>query len=304
MVSAALAMLLGVADYAFTRWAIYENPAGNAGRVHHLMHEMDDEIPIFGSSKVYYDYVPAEMGINAYNYGLDGASYEVTDTFLEIELAKHKTTPIILDLKTEAEHDIGDPSTYIPFAFDARIRSLLERSDAMVWRYVVPGIRYFGYYDSYLKELINDRAQVMRRVERGFSHEKYWSFDRARLDDAVRQRLQSRNGYFPDEEQNRRLVERIRRHPERLFFLVYSPVHSSCFTNFQNADEFAAFKNRLAALPNAVVLDYSHSDYPDEWFKDTNHLLYDGAVDFSRRVGERIRLEIRERASSTARDPP
>jgi hypothetical protein len=235
------------------------------------------------------------MGIDAYNYGLDGSSYEVVDALLEIELAKHKTTPIIIDLKPQSEHGIGDPSTFIPFVFDARIRALLRRSDSSVWRYFIPGIRYFGYYDYYVKEWINDRAQLMRRVERGFSYEKYWSFDRARLDDAIRRRVQGPNGYFPDEEQNARLIEHIHQHPERLFFLVYSPAHAASFTNFQNAAAFTEFKDRLSTLPNAVVLDFGRENYPDEWYKDTSHLLYAGAVDFSRKLGLAIQTVLEQR---------
>src|SRR5579863_9311428 len=88
----AFASMAAGADFAFTRWAIYENPSSNAGRLYHLFKENGDEIPIFGASKVYYDYIPAEMGINAFNYGLDGTSYEVTDALLQIELAKPKSS--------------------------------------------------------------------------------------------------------------------------------------------------------------------------------------------------------------------
>jgi len=297
---AAFVAVGAAADFAVTHWAIYDNPSGDAGRLYHLMHENGDEIPIFGSSKVYYDYVPSEMGINSYNYGLDGSSYEVVDALLQIELAKHKTVPIIVDLKPQGEHGIGDPSTFIPFVFDSRIRTMLQRSDSMVWRYFIPGLRYFGYYDYYLKEFINDRARLMRSVERGFSHEKYWTFDRARLDDAIHRRIQGPNGYFPDEQQNSRLIEHIKQHPERLFFVVYSPAHAANFANFQNLEKFDAFKARLSSLPNAVVLDFERRDYPDEWFKDTNHLLYDGAVDFSRQLGLAIRGVMKARGQLAA----
>jgi hypothetical protein len=296
-------MFLGIAagaDAAFTRWAIYADLSSNSGRIHHLLLEDGDEIAILGSSKVYHDYIPAQMGLDAFNYGLDGTSFDVADALLSVELSKRKTAPIIIDLKPDAEHGIGDPASYIPFVFDPGIHNLLERSGALVWRYYIPGVRYFGYYDQYLKDLINDRAHLMRTVERGFTHERYWQFDRARLDEAVHRRLQGPNGYFPDPDQNRRLFEHIRQHPERLFFVVYSPVHSSCFTNFQNQNEFNAFKARLGTLPNAVVLDFQQSNYPDEWFMDTNHLLYEGAVDFSRKLGARIRKELRERALRVA----
>jgi hypothetical protein len=288
-------LIVGLAgDFAITRWAIYQNPSGDAGRLYHLLHEDGDEIPIFGSSKVYYDYVPSAMGLNVYNYGFAGTSYEVVDALLALELKKQKTTPIIIDLKPQGETGVGDSATLLPFIYLPEIRDLLKRAHLMTWRYYLPGLRYFGYYDQYLKEYLNDRAHLMRTVERGFSREKYWSFDRARLDDAVRKRLSGHNGYFPDEEQNARLIAQITNHPQRLFFLVYSPLHRSCLTNFENSDRFERFKAQLGSLPNAVVIDMEAVDYPDEWFKDTNHLLYDGAVAFSTTLGARVRDALRE----------
>jgi hypothetical protein len=276
------------ADYVFTHWAIYNNPSSYAGRIYHLYHENGDEIPMFGASKVLNDYIPTEMGINAYNYGLNDTSYETIDVFLQIELAKPKTSPIIIDLKPAAEYGIGDPIVYVPFVFDPRIRKLMERSGSLPWRYYLPGIRYFGCYDLYLEDLINDHFHLMRKVVRGFSYEKYRIFDRTRLDAAIRMRLQGTNGYFPDESQNRRLIGHIQAHPERLFFLVYSPVHSTCYVNFQHLNQFNAFKAQLASFPNAVVIDYSQLNFPDEWFKDTTHLLTPGAEEFSRRLGAKI----------------
>jgi len=38
----AFAAIAGLADYSLTRWAIDENPAGNAGRVYHLLREAGD----------------------------------------------------------------------------------------------------------------------------------------------------------------------------------------------------------------------------------------------------------------------
>jgi hypothetical protein len=291
-----VALALAV-DAATTHWGIDENPSSDAGRLHHLFVESSDEIPIFGTSKVYYDYIPTEMGINAFNYGLDGSSYEVVDAFLAIELAKKKTSPIIIDLKPQGERGIGDVGTYIPVAFEPSIRRLLLDAHEMSWRFVVPGIRYFGYYENYAKEFINDRAQLARVVERGYSREKYWTFDRDRLDEAVRKRRLGPNGYFPDPDQDSRLIARIESHPERLFILVYSPAHRASFENFQNLEGLKAFQTRLAKLPNAVVIDMEQPDFPDEYFKDTSHLLPDGAVTFSRALGERIRAEMGRHAS-------
>lgn len=282
-------------DFVFTHVAIYNNASGDAGRLYHLIQAQDDEIPILGASTAYQDYIPSEMGVNAYNYGLNGSSYEVVDALLGIELAKPRTTPVIVDLQFHASYGLGDESAFIPLTYNPYVRQLLERTKTGNWRYSLPGIRYFGHYGWYLKELINDRYSVMRKVVRGYAYEKYTSFDRTRMDLAVKGRLNGKNEYSPDEDQDRRLLAQIQGHPERLFFLVYAPLHASHYTHFENMERFNAFKAKLSALPNVALLDYGRVDYPDEWYKDTSHLLQAGATDFSRKLGEKIRETLRER---------
>ncbi len=243
-----------------------------------------------------FDYIPEEIGLNTYNYGIHAASLDVVETLLQIELAKPKKSPIIIDLSVAGWRNLGDVSNYLPFTSDPRIRDLLRSYGAMEWRYYLPGIRYFGYYEWYLKLFINSRRSATKKVVRGFTHE----LDRAPVDptefaDDVRRRLQDSYGYHPDEGQDQRLIESIAAHPERLFFLVYSPLHSSCYAHFENADKFEAFKARLKAIPNVVVIDWGRLDYPDDFFQDTTHLAEKGAVDFSRKLGAQIRETVRQR---------
>jgi len=288
-----------LSDAFFTHFIIYRTVAYDTGRIRHLYEENASEIPIFGTSRARCGYVPDEIGFDTYNYGIDAASLDVINTLLQIELAKPKTTPIIINLEIGSLYDIGDHSAYIPFVIDPRIRELLKHYDAMKWRYYFPGIRYFGYYDWYLKLFINGSRSGTKRVERGYTYE----LDSVRADPAafaqmVRARSQMSLGYNPNEEQDRRLLSNIRAHPERLFFLVYSPYHSSCFAHFDDAEKFQAFKMELSALRNVVLIDWGRLDYPDDFFSDTTHLNRAGAVDFSRRLGSRLREVLRERSET------
>jgi hypothetical protein len=272
------------------------SPLSDSDRIRHLYHENGDEIPIFGASKAHGHYNPRVMGLKAFNYGIDGASYEVTDVLLQIELAKPKTTPIIIELQHRDTGQLTDTGKFIPFVSDPRIRQLLNRFHEMDWKYYIPGIRYFGHYDSYIKDYLWLHLH-MSKVSNGFSeHAHPLVFNRAKLDQHVRERLKYTNGYFQDEDQERRLLAHITEHPQRLFFLVVSPYHPSYYVRFQNAEKFVAFKARLAAQPNVILLDWGQLDYPDEFFGDTLHLQWEAAEKFSRTVGERIRQELRERS--------
>lgn len=292
-----------LADRVFTRWVILRSPFPDAGRIQHLYQENDGEIPIFGTSKAHGHYCPSDMGLNAFNYGLDLASFRVTDVLLQIELAKPKTTPVIIELQFTDTGQLGDESVFIPFVSDARIRQLLEKFHAMEWRYHLPAIRYFGHYDVYFKDYINEHLHVAK-ASQGFRELVHPPpFDQARLDQFVQQRLQETTGYFPDEEENRRLIALITAHPQRLFFLVLSPNHPSYFAHFQNADRLKVFEEKLAVIPNVVLIDHSREPFPDDDFLDTVHLRREGTAKFSQEMGEQIRQVLRARSEPAAPGP-
>lgn len=284
-----------LADVALTH-ALFRLPLADASRIQRLYVDNSDEIPIFGTSKARGNYSPLDMGVSAFNYGMDGASYEVTDVLLQIELAKQRTTPVIVELQYEDTQTLAAQDRFIPFVKDPRFRQLLKRFNAMSWRYYFPGIRYFGHYDETLLYYLNERMHVTKSDRAGFRELVHAEpFDRAQLDDYIRKRLLKDTGYFQDEDQNRRLVAHITENPKRLFFLVISPYHRSYFTHFHNPEKLEAFKKQLSALPNAVVIDWGRLDYPDEYFLDTLHLRREAAAIFSRQLGDKIREVLRER---------
>ena len=300
MAFAAFAGLCILADVAFTHVVVLGTSLSDASRIQHLYLDNSDDIPIFGTSKAHGNYCPTDIGLNTFNYGMDAASYEVTDVFLQIELAKTRTTPIIIVLQHSDTGTLGFQGRFIPFVSDPRFRQLLGRFHAMSWRYYIPGIRNFGFYDSLLQDYLNERMHV-QKVSRGFSELTHSPpFAQAKLDEYVRGRLEARTGFFQDEDQNRRLIAHITEHPERLFFLVISPYLPSYFTHFQNPYKLTAYEEKLSALPNVVLLDWSRLDYPDDCFLDTLHLRREAAAKFSRKLGDKIRETLRARGEQAS----
>jgi len=273
-----------LADWGFTRAIVLCDENSESGRIQHLLLPNSNELPVFGTSMVH----GLDLGTNAFNYGLDGTSLAATEVLLEIELAKPKTTPLVVELQFQDTGRLGDQGKFIPFATDPRFRQLLKRFHAWEWRYRVPGFRYFGYYDWFIKDYLSERAQVTP-VTRGFVQNFHVApFDQASFDKMVGERLQKANGFFPDEELNRRLVNLIAAHPQRLFFLVATPLHASYHAHFQNYDQLEAFEAQLAAFPNVVVIDWSRLPYPDQAFVDTLHLRIEATTELSRKLREKI----------------
>ena len=277
-------------DRIFTN-RIVIRPGSDIGRIQHLYQLDTNEVPVFGTSRVH----ALDFGTNAYNYGMEGATFGLANTFLQIELAKPKTTPIIIELQFQDGGVLGGDYKLIPFATDARYRQLMEQLHVMHWRYLIPGIRYFGYYDWLYKDYLNDHYQIWK-VTRGYI--QYLTsppFDQAWFDRLVQLRLQMTNGYFADEQGNRQLLVNITSNPQRTFFLVIPPFHPACYHDFHNEQRLLEFETRLTACTNAVVIDWGRMTYPETSFLDTLHLRKEAETDLSQKFRDKINDILRER---------
>jgi hypothetical protein len=240
---------------------------------------------------------------------MPGASLDETVALLQIECKKQKQTPIVLDLAHQglittskraasmsqpeilagkAELATMAPMKYVPFVWRPEIRQMLDRLGLMERRYWVPGLRYIGDYDFYLNDCLY-RLPV-RTVKFPIS-----------LDEAIRKRLEAGFGFCSFSDQDRLLYDVIRSAPQRTFVLVVSPVHPSCFANFKDPEGFARYLDKLRSFPNVVVLDWGRMELADDCFRDTTHLNYKGALEFSRRLADRLRT-IRATATPDTRN--
>jgi hypothetical protein len=286
----AFGIILAAADALFTFGIIARSDTFDAGKVWRCLHAQAQEMPIFGASNVRADFIPKEIGLDVFNYGMDASSYEVVDVLLKAELQKKKTVPVVLGMSYHLFHNVGDISKFIPFAWNADVRQALEQNHAMSWRFLVPGLRYFGYYDWYFKDFLSEHLGLTRNVDRGYEYKlNALAFDPTRFAEAVKKRRETGYGYSEDPEDIEKLTARILCAPQREFVLVFLPIHDSCFENFTGKKDFTKALARWRRIPNVRVLDYSELRYPDEYFTDTMHLNQKGAVEFSRRFGADLR---------------
>jgi hypothetical protein len=287
---ASVALVGWAGDLLFSHLVVYRTYNSDAGRIRRLIEHRGAEIPIFGASKARASFIPSLMGVAAYNYGMDASSYDVTDMLIEMELKTGGTSPIILDMSYTWFTGIGDETKFIPFADLPPVRGMLKRVGGWEPYYQVPGLRYFGCYDSYAKEWVAERMTLTRHTEQGYTYEKNsvpWA--RSSFDADVKERLLNPARWRPIESQRIRFESTLESAENRLFLLIVSPYHRSFYESYQGLDEVHSYLNGLGRFPNVIVMDHCQTDYPDELFRNTTHLNVDGARRFSAELGDELR---------------
>jgi hypothetical protein len=278
------------ADVAMTALILRSNSveAGRVGRV--IYKSAPREIPIFGASKVTADYRPDVLGPDFYNYGFASASPAVSNYLLGFETKKTSDSPIIVDIHQGRFADIGDPRNYLPFIGYDETRSLLEKAGQWRWYYAIPGLRYFGSYDWYVKGILTDYFQTTKIVSQGYVRElNALPWNQADFDANVQRRLTEPLRWQMDDEQMHRFMDLIKATPGRTFVIVLSPLHKSFYVGATGETAFREKMQAFLALPNVKLIDFSHVDYPDSYFVNTGHLNYTGAGAFSAQLRERLR---------------
>ena len=283
------------ADYALTR-AISHSESLATGRLARLDDpRKPNEIPIFGASKAEANYVPSVLGPQFYNYGLGSASPDVINMLLATALRHESNQPVVIDLGQWAFHDVGDPRNYLLLADRPETRNMMRRAGVWKWYFAIPGLRYFGSWDWYVKGLLTDRIALTKRMDRGFIvnlDEAPWSADVFARD--VKKRLQTPMQWGLDPRQRRKLVELVGTAPQRQFVLVLSPLHRSCLARASGEKKFRDVLRRMEeSAPNLRIIDMSRSNYPDRYFLNTTHMNQRGARAFSADLRrELVRLKI------------
>ena len=304
-------------DLVFSKGVIMKSPLANEHKIHRLLQNAEpQEIPIFGSSKARSAFIPDTLGPDFYNYGMEKCGFDVINFLLEVELAKDKTGPIVIEYNHRSfisapEHTINK-AAYIPNLQDARVEAFLKRSDQMEFRYRLPGFRYFGSYLYYLRYFVKSGGGGAKGASKGGNFARI-TLDSANFNTLVANRMglvARRNELLYAEnnqeeaisDQGRQELEYLtafltftyseqlvnefknlaQSHPERTIYLVYTPQHASELAGIANLDEMKAFYQNLStALPNTKVIDLSRMPLPDDAFKNTSHLNRKGAEIFS-----------------------
>ncbi|MEM7510448.1 MAG: hypothetical protein AAF388_05920 [Bacteroidota bacterium] len=283
-------MVLSVLGFAvswvFEKMVIYSPTISGASKVNRILtYSNENEIPILGSSRAEASYHPTYLGDQFYNYGIAGSDARVWIFFLEQELLKDKATPIIINFDMKGfTSSIGDEGNYIPNF--PKTQPILESKAKTA--YYFPFIKYFGWYESYLKYYINEKNAITKYIDRGATNEKNIP-TRAQFQAMIEKRKKTASKFHKNDAHIQTFHELISS-TERKLYVVIAPYHSSYFEQFENPEELDSYLNSLSRFDNVAVIDLrSFADDETEFF-DTTHLNYKGAIRFSKKLKELLGL--------------
>jgi hypothetical protein len=291
-------------DWLVRKQLIEQTPSHGAAKLYRIQEPHPGEIPIIGSSRALCSFIPDSIGPNVYNYGLNGAGFAVMDLFLEHILSRKDTTPIVLNLDYEMfYYQMGDINSYLPHTDLPGVRPLLQRTGYYSAHMEIPGIRYYGAVDAFMKDNLNERLQLTKSMNKGAVIDKS-PFNAQQFAVLVTQREDTVLKLNPFPKLVNKLFERIRGHRDRRFVLVVAPYHESYRAsifpeNLAQADSLLA---ELALEPNVVLLDWDTHDWPDDRFTNTTHVNLAGAIACSHMLRAALYAPAAMREDTLARD--
>lgn len=295
-------------EYVYEETVILSSPSNSAYKVNRILHANNpDEIPIFGSSRALQSFLPSVLGKQFFNYGIDGAYSDVQLFFLEQECKKQKNNPyVLLTLDMEGfAYGLGDPNAYIPNVDHSAVKKLMK--GAFKPHYRLPVVKYYGKYETYLKDYLNGHLMTTKYNDKGASVEKQ-NLPAKRFKTLVEERKNTVMAFRTDTVLTNRFIRLFNENPHRMFIIVVPPYHPSFFNRYENYAAAQAFMDYLSTFPNVVFLNYGQYYYPDDCYFNTTHLNYKGVVRFNKMLKDTLdkvmRPEFNETAERLALDKP
>lgn len=310
-----VAVALGM-DALMQHWAIFNDPGANPAKVRRLVQSEDPlEIPVFGSSKGRSSFIPDSLGPTVYNYSMESSNFDVIEFLLETELAKPRTTPVIVEFNhrffIHAPGHTIDAATFIPNIHLPGVIDFLERNGRFERRFLVPGLRYFGSVQEYIRKGMDESGSATRRSvkggmfteraatpaqlasqvaarERSIALREKLVHAKSDVEKSIsaedRKRLEVLNAFLlfsAPKDRVARFGELVASRPDRQILVAYTPQHWSEVEGIANFSEITALFSALEARhPNLHFFDYSRMPLPDDAFKNSSHLNNKGARAF------------------------
>lgn len=238
-----------------------------------------NEIPMFGSSRMKDMVIPSILGKMYFNYGIEGTGDDVSLFFLNEELKKPKSAPILMNLNLEGlRYDIGDMNKYLYNISNSSVKTLVKKKDKYYFH--IPVLKYYGLYIQYLSEYVTGVKHKYRVLTDNGALFLY-AASPSSLQDDIKEKSTSKMYFENNQDLLTALITQIKTHPERKFIFTIPPYQLSYFRNFSNEAGALKFFSFLRSFRNVRVLNYSRTIYPDNDFLDINHLNYNGALKFS-----------------------
>lgn len=287
--------VLGIFGYTFNFWfennIIFASKLSGASKVNRILKQTySDEIPIFGSSRAECNYIPDSLGNNFYNYGIGGTKGDVMFFFANQECLKNKKTPLIITFDINGlSNRIWDIPIYIPNIKNKQVAELVGKENKFIYK--IPLLKYFGYYEFYLKYAFMPKLEVTKFINKGSQIFKYSVSPKMFNEFVIEQGI--KNQVFEnDSTLEKGFLNLFKAHPERTFIIVVPPYHNSCFKNFKNYSDAVNFLKLLKTFPNLKVFDLSKLPLDDSKFADTIHLTFEGAKIFNAALKDSLNASI------------
>lgn len=276
-------LLLGagvmIFNYIFEKKIILNSQISGAYKVNRIINETHpDEIPIFGSSRSIMGLIPDSLGNNYFNYGINGAYYNVTIFFLEEECKKKKKNPyIILNLDPFGlRNGIGDIASYVHNASHPAVKALLDSTYRPYFN--IPLMKYFGFYETYYRLYLRDRSDEKISLS-GATFERK-PLPKPDFDRMVAERNDGQPTFEMDPMLRNRLIQIITANPQRQFVFVIAPYHPSC----RMADympRLDSLCHELSTYKNVRIFNMGKMALDNDKYFNTSHINFDGAVLFT-----------------------
>ena len=285
LVAPYLLVLVGAAlllDVAIERQLLFGSSASGAYKVHRITHESPvEEWPIIGTSRAKCCFIPDSIAPRAFNYGLNGADFDVTLFFLEQALQRDTATPVLLSVDYDWwSGALGNLANYVASAEHPAVRDLMGEAYHPIHR--VPLLRHFGLFDTYVADYLKSRFTVTEVVTQGAGL-LLGQVSPARFGAMVRAARAGR--YVPATAIDSTRLDRLRvllaEHRNRPVVLVVPPYHPSFMEGLRSQGRRMEWVQAMDTFPQVRVLDYSRVHYADSLYFDLKHLNAQGARRFN-----------------------
>jgi hypothetical protein len=254
-------------------------------KVHRLLHEpRETESPVFGNSRALNGFNIDSMGIEGFNYGINGTHFEAIHFLLEQELAKDKRSDIFVCFDFGFfQEGIGDPYNYVASADNEAVVAMLKRAGAYSPAFHIPLIRYYGAFERF----VNRYVGYFYGGSSNCSYVKGSSLCDLNISDAHRklaERISLRFGYDPEmDSMFTRLLAEGNPHQRRIWLIV-PPYFPPIYRDQKEIDAILAYLQKISEVPSVGYYFGDGRTFGEESFRDVTHLNREGSIKFSREL--------------------
>lgn len=275
----------------FFKKVIVASSTGSGGyKVERILHsDFPDETPIYGSSRAEGSFVPDTLGAGYFNYGMANVQDNVWIYFLEKELQKSRNTDILINFDLDGLGTRNGFPHYWMFnaTADTMIRSFI--GDDWKLMYHIPTLRHFGFYEKYIVQFVQEKKNLTAIINKGAILEKK-SLTPEEFNVLVEKREKDSTIFRNDQHLNARLKSLLADTRGRKIYFIIPPYHPSYLKSVHNLPDAIRYLDSLNAMPNVTVMNYSTMPLTQDYFYNTSHLNYKGAILFSQLLRKDLAL--------------